>query len=903
MKKKMFVLLLSLTLAMGLMPGLTFADEEEETTVVASGETFTDCVWTLDSDGVLTLSSAEGATGSLGTGMSAGWSSYSTQITSFIVADEITAEGAVLASFFFYYHSLEYVDLSNLVVSDLTDLSNMFYCCSELETVDGITDWDTSAVTTTAYMFLSCSSLENVDLSGWELSAATSMRGMFKNCNELVSVGDVSGWNLSSVTDMRYVFYNCYALSELNVSDWDLSSVSWAEQMFYSCESLTSLDTSGWNLSSNNSFEEMFYGCSSLETVDASGWNVSCHYLARTFYGCSSLKTLDLSAWDTSEALELTAMFSGCTSLEYLNLSGWDTSSVTDAANLFYKCTALRTVVLGENFVFYQYGYLPLPVDSELGTGYWVDDSGNIYTSAYSIPSNTAAVYTADFYADTDDDESSEYSYEMSVINPYCELYTYTGSSNTYMAIDTLVYVKTDNPDPAVLTFSSAQGTTTAKFLYSMFEDLDPEGTYSSGSKGWVTVDGGYIFALRNSKAGEVTVELYESGVSTGVTVTYTVSDYSEAYDAWADDIIEQTGLDDDMTGYEMMKAIARYFLNNYTYYTNDGSSLRFLYATYGTHWQNHEVDSVTGPQILAYVGQKLGLDVEIYTTNSSLASHAYIKYTDEDGESHAILATPQTNTGTVNDREVVMLSMDEVNTTDGNHVWDEGTVTKEAAFSESGTVLYTCTKCGETYEDTVPAAGNGLIYDSETGIWTYYTDGEVDTTYTGLAKNDYGWWYVNAGYLDLTYTGMAKNSYGWWYVTDGSLDLTYTGMAKNAYGWWYMTDGKLDLTYTGMAKNAYGWWYMTDSKLDLTYTGMAKNAYGWWYMTDGKLDLTYTGMAKNAYGWWYMTNGQLDTSYTGLATNDYGTWYMVNGKLTYYTGTVTVDGVAYTVKNGMVVS
>ena len=300
-------------------------------------------------------------------------------------------------------------------------------------------------------------------------------------------------------------------------------------------------------------------------------------------------------------------------------------------------------------------------------------------------------------------------------------------------------------------------------------------------------------------------------------------------------------------------------------------------------------------------------------------------------------------------------------------HSYDSGTVTKEATAKEDGVMTYTCTVCGDTYEEAIPAEGEGLFYNSETGFLEYYADGEIDTSYTGfasydsdtwyveegivdygytgmakneegwwyftdscldtgytgMAKNEYGWWYITDGCLDTSYTGMAKNAYGWWYMTNGCLDTSYTGMAKNEYGWWYITNGKLDTSYTGLAKNAYGWWYMTNGCLDTSYTGMAKNAYGWWYVTDGKLDLTYTGLAKNEYGWWYMTNGKLDTgytgmakneygwwyvtggcldlTYTGLAENDYGIWYMVNGRLTYYTGTVVIDGVEYTVTNGKV--
>ena len=169
----------------------------------------------------------------------------------------------------------------------------------------------------------------------------------------------------------------------------------------------------------------------------------------------------------------------------------------------------------------------------------------------------------------------------------------------------------------------------------------------------------------------------------------------------------------------------------------------------------------------------------------------------------------------------------------------------------------------------------------------------------------------INAEYATSAKTtevlsGLCKSpvSGRWFYYTNNKVDTTYTGLAKNQYGWWYVKNGKLDLTYTGLAKNEYGWWYVKEGKLDRTYTGLAKNEYGWWYAKNGKLDLTYTGMAKNDYGWWYVKNGKLDLTYTGIATNQYGTWYMQKGRFTSsFNGTVTFDGMVYTIVKGKVTS
>ena len=389
------------------------------------------------------------------------------------------------------------------------------------------------------------------------------------------------------------------------------------------------------------------------------------------------------------------------------------------------------------------------------------------------------------------------------------------------------------------------------------------------------------------------------SGGTYYLTVTYTVTYYTtlaqeQAVDYAVEAVLEELDLDG-LDNYEKICAIYDYICENveYDYENLNDSSYMLKHTAYAALINGTSV--CQGYALLFYrLALEEGIDARIVTGTANSGDHGwnivelggayyYLDCTWDAGkDSYTYFLLGSTN----------FLA---------DHAVGEESEDIVSSYAISASDFDPDTYTGEDDEDE--ELQNGLCKDSATGTWYYYTDGEIDTSYTGLAKNDYGWWYVSGGKLDLTYTGMAKNDYGWWYVTNGKLDLTYTGMAKNAYGWWYMTDGKLDLTYTGMAKNDYGWWYMTDGKLDLTYTGMAKNDYGWWYMTDGKLDLTYTGMAKNDYGWWYVSNGKLDTSYTGLASNDYGTWYMVNGQLTYYTGTVTIGGVTYTIKNGMVVS
>ena len=275
----------------------------------------------------------------------------------------------------------------------------------------------------------------------------------------------------------------------------------------------------------------------------------------------------------------------------------------------------------------------------------------------------------------------------------------------------------------------------------------------------------------------------------------------------------------------------------------------------------------------------------------------------------------------------------------------DKGLVT--AVGNGTTNITVTTVTGGKTFtcKITVSVKLSGLCKASD-GNWYYYVDGKVDSSYTGMAKNENGWFYVKKGKVDLNYIGLAENKYGTWYMVDGKVasnisgltkvskvwlylikgkvDTSYTGLAKNEYGWWYVTEGQLDKTYTGMAKNENGWFYVKSGKVDLEYTGLAENEYGTWYMVDGqvasnisgltkvskvwmylvkgKVDTDYVGLAKNESGWWYVENGTVDFTYTGMAKNQYGWWYVTNGKLDRsFTGIASNEYGRWYIKNGAV--
>ncbi len=229
-------------------------------------------------------------------------------------------------------------------------------------------------------------------------------------------------------------------------------------------------------------------------------------------------------------------------------------------------------------------------------------------------------------------------------------------------------------------------------------------------------------------------------------------------------------------------------------------------------------------------------------------------------------------------------------------------------------------------------------------GNWYYFTEGEVDDSFTGIVENGDEWWYIVDGAFASEYTGIVKKLEELWYIEAGKFNPDFNGMFYNVDEWIYVTAGKVDNTYSGLAQNSEGWWYLQDGVIDTSFTGLMKKGEEWWYfkagkyddsftgmvydsgdvsyvksgkfddsytgmvvyegkccyVSKGKLDLTYTGLAKNSKGIWYIKNGVLDLTYTGMVKNAYGVWYMKNGKLdTTYTGMVLYGGKCCYVKKG----
>ena len=121
------------------------------------------------------------------------------------------------ASWFYGMSNLSSIEgIENLNTSEVTGMSYMFYGCSSLKSVD-LSHFDTSKVALMGYMFLNCSSLETLDVSNFDTSSSTSFYRMFEGCNKLTSL-DLSAFSIKEEASTSYMLYGCSGLRDLRVS-------------------------------------------------------------------------------------------------------------------------------------------------------------------------------------------------------------------------------------------------------------------------------------------------------------------------------------------------------------------------------------------------------------------------------------------------------------------------------------------------------------------------------------------------------------------------------------------------------------------------------------------------------------------------------------------------------------
>lgn len=207
-------------------------------------------------------------------------------------------------------------------------------------------NWDTHAAEIKKVVFK----------AGFRDETHTRCSKWFSGCTNLTSIEGIENLNTSNVKHMNEMFGQCSNLETLDLSHFNTEKVGNMSNMFNGCTKLRDLNISSFNTENVTNMYGMFYGCSSLDSLDLSHFNtrnVRKDGMNYMFNGCSSLSYLNVSNFTTDKpGMQLDGLFQGCSSLQTLDLSSFDTGGASSVTDMFDGCSALQTIYVSDLFKF-----------------------------------------------------------------------------------------------------------------------------------------------------------------------------------------------------------------------------------------------------------------------------------------------------------------------------------------------------------------------------------------------------------------------------------------------------------------------------------------------------------------------------------------------------------------------
>lgn len=166
----------------------------------------------------------------------------------------------------------------------------------------------------------------------------------FFSCTNLTSIKGLENLNTSDVTSMDYMFYKCGQLRALDLSAFNTEKVKNMADMFGYCKNLETLNLSSFKTNDLTNMSRMFYECNKIVQLDLSGFNTSgVKALDQVFKNCYALESLDLSSFNTKLVTEMSSLFDNCQSLKTIYVSdNFSTYRVKYSTNMFSYCNNLK---------------------------------------------------------------------------------------------------------------------------------------------------------------------------------------------------------------------------------------------------------------------------------------------------------------------------------------------------------------------------------------------------------------------------------------------------------------------------------------------------------------------------------------------------------------------------------
>lgn len=180
----------------------------------------------------------------------------------------------------------------------------------------------------------------------------TSCYYWFSGCTNLTTITGIENLNTSEVTQMGSMFRNCGILTAIDLSKFNTSQVTDMSQMFYGCRNLTSIDVTALDTKNVTDMSSMFNFCNRLTGIDLSTFNTAnVKNMSSMFAYASSALTINVANFDTRNVVNMQEMFRDCEKLTDLDLSSFSTPKVENMSSMFMNDISITTIFVSDKFV------------------------------------------------------------------------------------------------------------------------------------------------------------------------------------------------------------------------------------------------------------------------------------------------------------------------------------------------------------------------------------------------------------------------------------------------------------------------------------------------------------------------------------------------------------------------
>lgn len=221
---------------------------------------------------------------------------------------------------------VRYIDITNVITSELTNMKNMFKGCTGLEELR------------------------------WRINSkkVVDMSGLFEGCLSLSRV-DLNILNTSKVIDMSRMFAST-AFEKLDLRNFDTHNVKNYVGMFEECSELEDIDISHFVFNGEIGIQGMFRWCDSIKEIDLSGidyTSMSIINISGLFYGCSDVLKINMGEIPLAyKDILMNALFKKCNKLEVLVMHGYADDVTNELKQLLKElCPKLKLIKAGKKLI------------------------------------------------------------------------------------------------------------------------------------------------------------------------------------------------------------------------------------------------------------------------------------------------------------------------------------------------------------------------------------------------------------------------------------------------------------------------------------------------------------------------------------------------------------------------